>query len=203
MEKVTSQQVHSHRLTSMKLQAKETFEDGGNHRLSLAGDPRSHSVTIRFPDDACIKAFPLSARQPGSSDCDFGLYMDPAWAPTWDAEMIGWPDFGVPDDWERAAGKIKAAFMRAEKREQVVKSAVSADWDAPALCMYGCPCRGWGGSSSGMGACQLWHGSCQLWHGCVPTMIHALSKDWNKRSGCFGSGDSSENRRDPSQGLCF
>jgi len=45
--------------------------------------------------------------------------MDPAWAPTWKAELIDWPDFGLPADWETAANQIIAGFERAKNRERV------------------------------------------------------------------------------------
>jgi len=45
--------------------------------------------------------------------------MDPAWAPTWEAELIDWPDFGLPADWEAAASQIIAGFERAKSGERV------------------------------------------------------------------------------------
>ena len=76
-------------------------------------------MTICFPDDTCITALPLSARQENDADRDFGLYMDPAWAPTWEAELIDWPDFGLPADWKTAANQIIAGFERAKNGERV------------------------------------------------------------------------------------
>ena len=76
-------------------------------------------MTVCFPDGTCIMASPLDARQQDNSDRDFGLYMDPSWAPTWDAEVIDWPDFGLPNEWETAANQIIAAFARAKNGERV------------------------------------------------------------------------------------
>jgi len=76
-------------------------------------------VSISFPDGTCITASPLCARQEDSSDRDFGLYMDPKWAPTWNAELIDWPDLSLPADEERAADQIMAAFTRAKNGERV------------------------------------------------------------------------------------
>jgi len=76
-------------------------------------------VDVRFPDGISIAASSLSARQEDSSDRDFGLYMDPAWAPTWEAELIDWPDFGLPSNWEAAANQIIASFERAKNEERV------------------------------------------------------------------------------------
>jgi len=76
-------------------------------------------VDVRFPDGTSITASPLCARQEDARGRDFGLYMDPAWAPSWNAELIDWPDFGLPADTEMAAGQIMAAFTRAKNGEQV------------------------------------------------------------------------------------
>ncbi|MCK4570413.1 hypothetical protein KAT84_00550 [Candidatus Bipolaricaulota bacterium] len=75
-------------------------------------------MNVRFPDGTCITASSLKVRQEDNPDRDFGLYMDPAWAPTWDAEMIDWPDFGLPADKETAAGQIIAVFERAKNGER-------------------------------------------------------------------------------------
>ena len=76
-------------------------------------------VNVLFPDGTRITASALNARQQDTSDRDFGLYMDPAWAPTWDAKVIDWPDFGLPADEEMAANQIMAAFGRAKNKERV------------------------------------------------------------------------------------
>ncbi len=75
-------------------------------------------MRVCFPDGTCITASPLDARQEDNAGRDFGLYMDPAWAPTWDAELIDWPDFCLPVDEEAAAGQIIAAFERAKNGER-------------------------------------------------------------------------------------
>jgi len=45
--------------------------------------------------------------------------MDPKWTPTWNAELIDWPDLGLPADEETAADQIVAAFTRAKNGERV------------------------------------------------------------------------------------
>jgi len=82
-------------------------------------DERSHSMTVVFPDGTSVTASPLTARVESNPDRDFGLYMDATWAPTWDAEIIDWPDYGLPTDAETAANKIIAAFERARTGERV------------------------------------------------------------------------------------
>ena len=76
-------------------------------------------MTVCFPDNTCIIASPLAARQEDNPDRDFGLYMDASWAPTWDAELIDWPDFGLPADGPRAVEQITSAFDRARDGERL------------------------------------------------------------------------------------
>ena len=76
-------------------------------------------MNVCFPDSTCITASPLSARQVHNAERDFGLYMDVLWAPTWDAESIDWPDFGLPADEARAVEQIMAAYERAKNGEQL------------------------------------------------------------------------------------
>jgi hypothetical protein len=77
------------------------------------------SRVVRFPDGTEVTASPLRARREENPDRDFGLYMDARWAPTWEAELIDWPDFGLPSSPEHAAQQIRAAFQRAQAGECV------------------------------------------------------------------------------------
>jgi len=85
----------------------------------VAEELRRFSVTVCFPDNTCITASPLASRQEDNSERDFGLYMDASWAPTWDAELIDWPDFGLPADETMAAEQIVSAFNRAKNGERL------------------------------------------------------------------------------------
>ena len=76
-------------------------------------------MTVTFPDGTSLTASPLASRLETQPDRDFGLYMDPAWAPTWDAELIDWPDFGLPADRKAAANQIITAFERAKNGERL------------------------------------------------------------------------------------
>jgi hypothetical protein len=76
-------------------------------------------LRVPFPDGTAVDACGLRDRRADASDRDFGLYMDPRWAPTWPAELIEWQDFGVPADPERASAQIRAAFDRARAGERV------------------------------------------------------------------------------------
>jgi hypothetical protein len=64
-----------------------------------------------------VRASPLAAR--GAGACDFGLYLDARWAPTWPAAVVEWEDFGVPQDPDAAAAAIRGAFDRARGGEAV------------------------------------------------------------------------------------
>ncbi|HXK18031.1 MAG TPA: protein-tyrosine phosphatase family protein [Polyangiaceae bacterium] len=45
--------------------------------------------------------------------------MDERWEPTWPAEIIAWPDFGLPAFPEQAASQIQRTFARARDGETV------------------------------------------------------------------------------------
>jgi Protein-tyrosine phosphatase len=77
-------------------------------------------VEVIFPDGTRVRASSIFERDEAGSYRDFGLYMDPRWAPTWPAEIIDWPDFGLPPDAAQAAAQVRDAFVRA-KSGQVVE----------------------------------------------------------------------------------
>jgi len=77
------------------------------------------SVIVHFPDGTSVSACSLASRREENPDRDYGLYMDVSWAPTWDADLIDWPDFGMPADPETAATLIEDAFARAQCGERV------------------------------------------------------------------------------------
>ena len=70
-------------------------------------------MRVRFPNGVEVAAVPLAERRADNPDRDVGLYMDPEWAPTWEAELIAWEDFGVPTDPDAATRQITAAYRRA------------------------------------------------------------------------------------------
>jgi hypothetical protein len=72
---------------------------------------------VRFPDGTVVRASPL--RERGAAECDFGVYMDARWAPTWPAVLIDWQDFGLPHDPVSAAATIRDAYARARAGERV------------------------------------------------------------------------------------
>jgi hypothetical protein len=76
-------------------------------------------LRVVFPDATAVEACGLRDRREDVPGRDFGLYLDPRWAPTWRAELIEWEDFGLPTDPTRAAEQIRAAFERARAGERV------------------------------------------------------------------------------------
>jgi protein-tyrosine phosphatase len=76
-------------------------------------------AVITFPDGTRVRASPISERQVDDPERAFGLYLDKQWDPTWEACVIDWPDFGLPEDPEAAAQDIVAAFERARRGELV------------------------------------------------------------------------------------
>lgn len=76
-------------------------------------------MEVIFPDGTRVLASSIAERDEQLSGRDFGLYLDPQWNPTWPAELIDWPDFGLPPDGTLAAAQIRAAFARAKSGEGV------------------------------------------------------------------------------------
>jgi hypothetical protein len=71
------------------------------------------SKLVRFPDGTLVRGSPLSERDTGNDQREFGLYLDARWQPTWPAELIEWPDFGTPLADDEAAQAIHRTFQRA------------------------------------------------------------------------------------------
>ena len=76
-------------------------------------------ATVTLPDGSRVRASSLADRCVDDPQRAYGLYLDERWAPTWPADVIAWPDFGLPAEPEVAAGRIAAAFRRARRGELV------------------------------------------------------------------------------------
>ncbi len=74
---------------------------------------------VQFPDGAQVRAAALSDRRERDDWRQFGLYLDPAWCPSWPADIIDWKDFGLPKSPAQAAKQIRAAFERVKGGERV------------------------------------------------------------------------------------
>jgi protein-tyrosine phosphatase len=76
-------------------------------------------VIVTFPDGTRIRASSIAERRADDPERSYGLYLDERWQPTWPADVIDWPDFGLPNDPDSAAATIEAAFDRARRGELV------------------------------------------------------------------------------------
>ena len=74
---------------------------------------------VTFPDGSRVRASSIAERREDDPERAFGLYLDERWEPTWPADVIAWPDFGLPAEPEVAAGQITDAFGRARRGELV------------------------------------------------------------------------------------
>jgi len=74
---------------------------------------------VTFPDGSRVRAVGLAERRENDPERAFGLYLDEHWAPTWPADLVAWPDFGLPEEHEVAARQIVDAFGRAQRGELV------------------------------------------------------------------------------------
>jgi hypothetical protein len=76
-------------------------------------------MDLVLPNGTRVRACGIAERVVDDPERSFGLYLDSAWAPSWDADVVDWPDFGLPADGERAATQIVAAYRRAGAGELV------------------------------------------------------------------------------------
>ena len=63
-------------------------------------ESHQHRTPVTLPDGSRLIAVSFDRLDPYSRDHvpDYGLYLDPAWSPSWAHEHVRWPDFGVPED---------------------------------------------------------------------------------------------------------
>jgi protein-tyrosine phosphatase len=76
-------------------------------------------MDVTMPDGTRVRACGIFDRRADDDPRDFGLYMDERWQPAWPAEVIEWPDLGVPSAPIEAARQIRDAFLRAKAGERV------------------------------------------------------------------------------------
>jgi hypothetical protein len=74
---------------------------------------------VTLPDGTVVRGAGLHERDVNAGWRDRGLYLDARWAPTWPAEVVDWPDFGVPVDAEAAGEAIIRAFEHARSGDRV------------------------------------------------------------------------------------
>jgi hypothetical protein len=76
-------------------------------------------MDVRFPNGVVVRGECLSNREANAEWRTWGLYLDAGWSPSWPAELIAWPDFGVPLSAENAAAAICRSYQRAEQGEHL------------------------------------------------------------------------------------
>jgi hypothetical protein len=76
-------------------------------------------AVVVFPDGSRVRASSILDRRVDDPERTYGLYADPRWEPTWPADVIAWPDFGLPEHPEIAAQQITRAFDRARRGELI------------------------------------------------------------------------------------
>lgn len=80
---------------------------------------RHKADVVEFPDGTRVLASGWFERGPSEQAPDFGLYLDPMWTPSWPAEHLDWPDFGVPHEHAAADAQILSAWDQARAGKQV------------------------------------------------------------------------------------
>jgi len=80
---------------------------------------RHRADLVQFPDGTRVLASGWFERNAADQVPDFGLYLDPMWTPTWPAQHLDWPDFGVPNNLAAADEQILDAWQRARSGDAV------------------------------------------------------------------------------------
>ncbi|HVX43077.1 MAG TPA: protein-tyrosine phosphatase family protein [Mycobacteriales bacterium] len=80
-----------------------------------------HRTLVTLPDGTPITAASFDPADPYSraTPPDYGLYLDPRWAPPWPHDHVDWPDFGVPEDAAGVRAALQSVFDRARAGERV------------------------------------------------------------------------------------
>jgi hypothetical protein len=76
-------------------------------------------AVVTFPDGTRVRASSLADRLTDDPERAYGLYLDERWAPAWPADIVAWPDFGLPADAELAARQVADAYLRARRGQLV------------------------------------------------------------------------------------
>ncbi len=80
-----------------------------------------HVSVVVLPDGTRVTAVSFDARDPYTRDGppDYGLYLDPRWAPPWRHDHLDWPDFGVPEDPRPVAAALGQMLGRGRGGDRV------------------------------------------------------------------------------------
>jgi hypothetical protein len=80
-----------------------------------------HRSTVVLPDGTEIIAASFDPSDPYTRDRvpDYGVYLDPRWAPPWEFDHVDWPDFGVPEDAAAIRAALSSTLDKARAGERV------------------------------------------------------------------------------------
>ncbi len=81
--------------------------------------PAPAAGEVRFPDGVVVRGARLADRGGNAGWREYGLYLDARWAPRWPAEVVDWPDLGVPLAADDAARAIRTAHAAARSGRRV------------------------------------------------------------------------------------
>lgn len=80
-----------------------------------------HLALVQLPDGTQVQAASFDRSLPYERDTmpNFGVYLDPAWAPPWPCRHVAWPDFGVPADTEDLRDALECLLAKARDGQLV------------------------------------------------------------------------------------
>jgi hypothetical protein len=81
----------------------------------------THRAPVALPDGTTVVPVSYLDADPYSRDHppDYGLYLDPRWAPPWPHDHLHWPDFGIPAEPLAAMAALTSLLDRARNGQCV------------------------------------------------------------------------------------
>ncbi len=67
-------------------------------------------MIVTFPDGSRVRGSSIADRRVDDAERWFGLYLDARWQPSWAADLIAWPDFGLPADDDKTIRAVSHVF---------------------------------------------------------------------------------------------
>lgn len=101
------------------------WHDGSDPTCVDTAHPKTTALVHVHEDDVPLSGgttiVAVSYAEPYERDAlpDFGLYLDPRWAPPWPHEHVDWPDFGLPSDPVRFREQLEELLARARRGQRV------------------------------------------------------------------------------------
>jgi hypothetical protein len=100
--------------------AEPTCLDASHAERYRRFETHRHRTPVELADGTVVTAVSFDEADPytRTSTPDYGLYLDPRWAPPWPHHHLDWADFGVPD-LTAARQALRALLERARTGEAV------------------------------------------------------------------------------------